>query len=762
MEETKILTVTATIPPYEEARLATLRSLNLLDTPPEAEFDGLVEVVCALMDVPMAMVSFVDRDRQWFKARRGVELCETARDDSFCTHTIQRRETLVVEDATEDPRFAGLPFVAGDLGVRFYAGAPIVVEGQTVGALCCMDSERRRPTERQLSALSALAEQVAALLRARLSAATFAESERRFVAFLDHAPTVAFLKDETGRMRFVNRRFEAAFGRPSESVLGLTDYEWLPQDVSDVCARDDAAVRESRTSMEIEETLPAPGGGERLVRTFKFPVEVRGDVWVGGIIVDETELRAAQATVRDQNERLSRALEEAESAQAMAQTAALRFEQLFAGLPIACYTFDKEENIQEWNAAAERLWGIPSHLAFERWVYHTASYEESRDAQAETIRRVFAGESVLGEERLVTRLDGSRRWMLANSFPLWNARGEVVGGMSAHIDVTERKEADVLLREKEERFRTVLESLHEGILMQDEAGRIVLWNEGAERVLGLSGDQLAGRTSLAPRWRAVRGDGTDYPGEEHPIVKALRTGERQPASTMGFHLPTGELRWVNVNAAPILPEGGGAPKAAVASFLDVTEQKEQDRRILAYSRDLEEANARLEALATTDGLTELHNHRFFQDALRRKIEQCLGAGLPLSIALLDVDRFKAYNDDFGHQAGDEVLRRVARVLKEATRAEDVVARYGGEEFVIVMPGADAASACALAERVRARLAAEPFDLRAVTASVGVSTHGPLLSNAESLIRAADEALYRGKSEGRNRVIHWERMAAKAA
>lgn len=753
--------MTAPLPPNEVARLAKLRSLRVMDTLPEEEFDDIAEAAGALLDVPIALVSLVDGDRQWFKARRGLDLCDTPREIAICSYTILQEEPMIVPDLRTDPRFAESPVVTGPLGLRFYAGAPIVVDGCAVGTVCCADVRPREITVRQSQALAALARQVASLFRARLSTERLAESERRFTAFLDHAPAVAFLKDEWGRMRYVNRSLESKLGCSSLEVLGQTDHDWMPKDFADACARDDEAVRLARTVRLVEERVPVPGGTSQIWQTYKFPVTVDDEVWVGGVALDITALRDAESQIREQNEELvrrgvelSRALETAEAAGAAAQFAATRFEQLFAGLPIACFTFDGDGTIQEWNSAAETLWGVPSHEAFLRPVADVAYGESNRQAAFDTVRRVLRGETVAAEERAETLSDGTMRWLLSNTFPLRSPSGAIVGGMSAQLDVTERKLSESLLREKEERFRSAVESLHEGLVVQDESGRIVFWNRSAERILGMTSDEISGRTSVHPKWRTVREDGSEYRFEDQPSMVALVTGETQETSVMGVHRPDGQLRWLNVSAAPIVPDDGGRPKSAVASFLDVTERREQDRRIREYSGELEAANARLEALATTDGLTGLKNHRYFQDALREVIEAVRTSGDPLSIVLLDVDHFKSYNDAYGHQAGDAVLQGVAGALERALAGRAFAARYGGEEFVLVAPGLDEREAVELAQAIRESLAALTFGPCGVTASFGVATLDRELFDAPALIRGADEALYASKTMGRDRVSHW--------
>ena len=169
--------------------------------------------------------------------------------------------------------------------------------------------------------------------------------------------------------------------------------------------------------------------------------------------------------------------------------------------------------------------------------------------------------------------------------------------------------------------------------------------------------------------------------------------------------------------------------------------------------ELEAVNARLEVEATTDGLTGLLNHLTFKRSLDESFALARETGAPLSVMLLDVDRFKSYNDSFGHPAGDDVLRRVAKILQECTRGTDCVARYGGEEFVVVMPHTDAMGALEVTERVRQGIEKDAWPHRAVTASFGVATLHADTDSPRELVSAADEALYRSKQAGRNRMSH---------
>ncbi|MEK9953518.1 MAG: GAF domain-containing protein [Curvibacter sp.] len=149
--------IPAPIPADDAERLAALRQLLILDTPPEERFDRIVEFATREFDLPRATITLVDTDRQWFKARVGVGVCETERATSFCGHAVARRDFLVVEDARRDERFHDNPWVLADNPIIFYAGAPLVLpSGHAVGTLCVYGPEPRRFDELDLAILGTL------------------------------------------------------------------------------------------------------------------------------------------------------------------------------------------------------------------------------------------------------------------------------------------------------------------------------------------------------------------------------------------------------------------------------------------------------------------------------------------------------------------------------------------------------------------------------------------------------------------------------
>lgn len=183
-----------------------------------------------------------------------------------------------------------------------------------------------------------------------------------------------------------------------------------------------------------------------------------------------------------------------------------------------------------------------------------------------------------------------------------------------------------------------------------------------------------------------------------------------------------------------------------------------NRELAQLNAELTEANQALAQAAVTDGLTGLKNHRAFHEALHSLVQMAERLQQPLSLIMLDIDYFKQFNDNFGHPAGDELLRQAAQVLRDSARAYDIAARYGGEEFALLLPNTTLEQAVQVAERMRVAIQAIQNPHQAVSASLGVATYrfGTAPAN---LLYEADAALYRAKRDGRNRVCVYQPEAA---
>ncbi len=249
-----------------------------------------------------------------------------------------------------------------------------------------------------------------------------------------------------------------------------------------------------------------------------------------------------------------------------------------------------------------------------------------------------------------------------------------------------------------------------------------------------------------PEWRVL----------EH--IRSLAGTHLDPAAVEAFFLLMG-TRVGPDRAAIDDPAGGpgGVSPASRAAELEerLSRASEALRRSEARLEEQAHEISRLSLLSLTDDLTGLNNRRHFREALEAAFSLACRQGQPLSVLLLDVDLFKAYNDDHGHQAGDDVLRALAEIFRGEIRQYDHIARYGGEEFVVLLPEADADAGRAAAERLRAAIAGHDWPLRRVTASFGIATTTSGSLTAADLIDEADTALYLSKQLGRDRVTHRE-------
>ncbi|CAN5159159.1 hypothetical protein BH23GEM4_BH23GEM4_15990 [soil metagenome] len=196
----------ATIPPDESERLEALAAYDVLDTLPERAYDDIIRLASAVCGTPVALITLIDGDRQWFKAAVGIDERETSRDIAFCAHAILHPDVLVVPDLREDERFADNPFVTGPHAFRFYAAAPLITpDGQALGTLCVVDHEPRELSAEQLDALRALANQTMAQLKLRRHVRELeaAAAERREAERLGDERLARIERDQAALMELV-------------------------------------------------------------------------------------------------------------------------------------------------------------------------------------------------------------------------------------------------------------------------------------------------------------------------------------------------------------------------------------------------------------------------------------------------------------------------------------------------------------------------------------------------------------------------------
>lgn len=310
-----------------------------------------------------------------------------------------------------------------------------------------------------------------------------------------------------------------------------------------------------------------------------------------------------------------------------------------------------------------------------------------------------------------------------------------------------QKEKELARSQEVARFRaelqTMFDAMPDGVILADRDLRIIQSNPRAHDLLpGL--DASEGRID-PERMKQV---GCPHYG----IKKAMKEGgicEHQCRIT----LPNGEARYLHSICAPIPDDSGTG--YVVEVIRDITDRVRTERELEEKTAELQAANRLLSKVAVTDSLTQVYNRRHFDELLFKEIKRFKRRKYAyLSLMMLDIDHFKHLNDEYGHLTGDIVLRDVAKMLREGVRETDTIARYGGEEFIIVLPDTHLDGAEHKAEKIRSNIEQKEFPGQKgpvhITISIGVAAYRT--GDPQDLIRAADEALYRAKHEGRNRVI----------
>ncbi len=312
-----------------------------------------------------------------------------------------------------------------------------------------------------------------------------------------------------------------------------------------------------------------------------------------------------------------------------------------------------------------------------------------------------------------------------------------------------------------ERVRTAFNALTEGVLILDEHGSVVLVNTSFEEHTGLSLDELLAQSTLAMSWAY---DDESESGQQLPWLQVLANGRNCTNVRLIFNKDEENERVFLVNSVAITDDSGKS-RGVLSTFDDVSELEAKNRslqlalgKLKVSQKKIKAQNQELHLLATRDPMTNCLNRRSFYAAFEQLITHARENKAELSAIMVDIDHFKSINDNFGHAAGDEVIKILAQVLLANSRDIDLVGRYGGEEFAIVLKDMGRDGAESVANRILLALkesnAPQHTDGKLVTASLGVSTLANGAKDKEMLLDEADKALYVAKQSGRDQVVCW--------
>lgn len=413
-----------------------------------------------------------------------------------------------------------------------------------------------------------------------------------------------------------------------------------------------------------------------------------------------------------------------------------RFEMFFETIPDATMIMSMEDQcVFKWNRAFEEVSGCTAAELHGMQLDEVCRFtnEAQKEAFFDALRHEQSVHNMILE--LSFRSGGTMHGLVSAQVMTIGSEPYI---LSVIKDITELHEMEKRLKASEELHRMLADNANDVIWTMGLDGKFTYVSPSVLKLRGYTVEEVMAQSR----------EELLCPSSVMLLENGLRTAAHAVHNNLPFPVFRGDVEqpckdgttvWTDLTVSGMY-DGENRFVGMLGVTRDITERKRMEKEI--------------RRLSETDRLTGLSNRLKLDEVLATEIEQSALRGLPCSIVLLDIDYFKRVNDTFGHLVGDTALQDVARMLIQGVRMYDTVGRWGGEEFMMILPGADTDDATAVAERVRARIAAHSFErVGKLTASFGVATTRGEMSIVE-LVVSADDALYRAKNEGRNRVARY--------
>ena len=358
----------------------------------------------------------------------------------------------------------------------------------------------------------------------------------------------------------------------------------------------------------------------------------------------------------------------------------------------------------------------------------------------------FSGKHVKPYNVEIKSKSGEKIWLDIYEAPVLDPAGNVVKYNGLAIDNTARKAQENQLRLREKRFREISQSSPIGIFHADPNDLMTYVNPAWQIITGRPMTETLGN----PWWQSI------HPDDKEQVFRTWELAakeEREISIECRIIRPDKNSVWVQLRSRFLFDDHG---KITFGTLENISERKAEQEKKEQLIQELLDLKKKLEVSVRTDPLTDLPNRRGLAEKLEYEKIRFDRSKNPFTIIMGDIDQFKEINDTFGHDAGDQILTDIARMLSDNSRKQDIVSRWGGEEFIILLPETDLGNGAILAEKLRDKIEKEVFTYQdkkiPVTLSFGLSVYNQKGLKTDDVIKQADQCLYEAKNSGRNKVV----------
>jgi PAS domain S-box-containing protein len=575
------------LPENEAVRLDVLRRYRILDTPPEPLFDDITSLASQICETPIALLTFIDSNRQWMKSKVGLNASELPRDISFCAHAILRSDPFVVEDALGDERFADNPLVTSDPHIRFYAAVPLVTKkGYALGTLCVADQVARKLDLDQSHALRQLARQVLSYLELRRQMGELRRSLHQ-------------QKKRLRRLRKTQQRFDLVTRATNDAIWDLnlrTHQIWWNEGIKGLLG--DSADEMGSDENGWYERLH-PEDKERVVSGIQGAIERKEHFWndeyricrrEGGYIhvfgraylifngkKEPVRMIGAMMDITRRKE-AEEALQQSEK----------RFRAIFNHAPIGIVCINADRKLIEGN-----------HVFYEMLGYSAGELANSDFVQWTHPDDIVAGvvlfdalvkgkrESYQIEKRYIQK-EGAIVWVCKTVSLVRDREGHPQFAIAMVEDITDRKRMETELRETYETLRAVIKASPLAIVIVDPQGKVVNWNPAASRIFGWSEQEVIGRPlPFIPEGKRE---------EFRALARRVFRGETFSGFETVRETKEGSSVDVSISTA-LLRDAKGRIRGIMALIEEITERKRQEKAIKEMNEALQQKNIQVEEIS---------------------------------------------------------------------------------------------------------------------------------------------------------------------